>query len=153
MWLIPFILPILIPILLVPAIIGIYLLRKNATLSFQQMLGIFTLKPIVATPLWLSMIEIIANPTWRHPIPDFLVLAAPGIGITVLILWVYRTAVKEHVGAVLFILLLDSIRWRSSSAAVIVNRPYGSGILTLTSFVMPTIFAVITLMVAKASID
>lgn len=150
-----FIFPFLILILLVPLIIGISLLRNNLPLGFRHMLGTFTVKPIVATPFWFSMIEIIVAPNWRRPIPDFFVLAIPGIGLTLLILWIYRATVKKHVGLVLLVLLLDSMRWGSSSIGVVM---YQTGqqegtIMMFAGVVMPTIFAIAILMIISSQVE
>jgi hypothetical protein len=148
----PFILPVLLPIMLIPIIIGIMILRKSAAFSFSQMVGILTLKPLIATPLWLNSMEIIAQPSWGHPIPDFLVLTAPGIILTLVILLVYHSCLrKELAGAIVTLLILDGLRWSSSSLSITLDRTYGNAFMGILSFIMPTIFAIIALWLAKSS--
>jgi hypothetical protein len=152
MGVLPFILPILLPIMLIPIIISVIILRKATAFSFPQMVGIFTLKPLVATPLWLNSMEIIAQPSWRHPIPDFLVLTAPGIILTLAILLVYRSCLrKELAGVIMILLILDGIRWSSSSLSITLDRVYGNAFMGILSFVMPTVFAIAALWLAKSS--
>ncbi len=138
--------------MLIPIIIGIIILRKSAALSFSQMLGIFTLKPLIATPLWLNSMQIIAQPSWEHTIPDFFVLTAPGIILTLVILLVYHSCLhKQLAGALLILLIFDTIRWSSSTLSITLDRTYGNAFMGILSFVMPTIFAIVALWLAKVT--
>ena len=151
MWIVPILAPVLIPILIVPFIIGVRILLRSAPFSFAQMLGVFALKPLVTTPFWFQMMELVATKQSPRVLPDFVVLAAPGMMATLGILLVYRTALtRAYVPHLVLILILDCVRWSSSSYSVVANRPYGDGFSTVLCLVMPTIFAVVAWYQMKA---
>jgi hypothetical protein len=146
-----FLVPILFPILTLPLIIGIYLLTRASAFTFVRMLGVLTLKPIVATPLWLMIIAALGEAE-RAIVPnDFFLLAAPGIVLTIVILIIYRSTLRPAFAAHLTtILILDALRWASSSFAFVSRGAYGGAALGLLCFAMPTIFALVALWFARS---
>ena len=146
-----FLVPILFPILTLPLIIGIYLLTRANAFTFVRMLGVLTLKPIVATPLWLMIISALGEAE-RAIVPnDFFLLSAPGFVLTIVILIIYRSALRPAFAARLTaILVLDALRWASSSFAFVSRGAYGGAALGLLCFAMPTIFALVAFWFARS---
>ena len=145
-----FLVPTLFPILTIPLLVGIYLLTRATSFTFVRMLGVLTLKPIVATPLWLMIIAALGDAE-RAIVPnDFFLLAAPGIVLTIVILIIYRSALRpEFAAQMATILVLDGLRWASSSFAFVSRGAYGGAALGVLCFAMPTIFALVALWVAR----
>lgn len=149
---------VLTPILIVPLIIGIRILNRAPAGSFAQMCGLFTLKPILATPLMLSFAGAIGSGMRDlATLPIVLILAAPGIVISLVLLLIYRSAAwREGRELLFFLLLLDCIRWGSTTLAFALSRAPGlaggmEGVLGFTGIGMPTVFAIFAWMLAQTA--
>ena len=143
-----FIMPWLIP----PGIIGllIFIYGKYRANDFARWAALLTLKPLVATPLWLLISQ------WYQTShrgceadPAYFLTAAPGIGITLLLIFLFRKVVRGLRGkGVGVLLILDTIRWGNS--ILFYPQCYGignrlEGIVIYTGLVLPTIFALVVL--------
>lgn len=135
--------PFTFPLLLLPLIVGVYLLWHSSSSPLTYFAALLTLKPLLATPLWLALIELSVMPSWTHPIPDVVLHALPGLSLTILIVWICRASLKaQYAGRIATLLVLDTVRWSSSVLSQTMNRPYGSQLLFILSVSMPSVFAV-----------
>jgi len=144
----------LMPLFVLPLIVGIHLMRTSSPHTPVQMIAIFTLKPILATPILFSLIAIFGQSLPRSQLPLFVFCALPGVILTCAILFVYRAALRSAgAGPLLFILLCDGLRWGSTALgfAFAQGRPTsdlaGIGLLGVA---MPSLFALVALALAKA---
>ena len=64
-----------------PIILGLVLLIGHFRSDFGRFAGLLTLKPLVATPLWLLTLSPATSPSE----PNILLSVLPGIGLTLLI--------------------------------------------------------------------
>jgi hypothetical protein len=123
----------------IPAAAGLWLCinRRN---DIGRLGGLLTLKPLLATPIWLFILA-----TTSHPQTRFVLSLLPGACLTLLIVVTYRRLLYgPHAKIVWTWLSLDCIRWLSGC---LIYLPSGdtsmlclAGSLGLT---MPTIFAVV----------
>lgn len=150
---------VLTPILIVPLIVGSRILTWAPGGSFAQMCALFTLKPILATPLMLAFAGSLGSGMRDlATLPVVLILAAPGIVISLALLLIYRSAAwREGRELLFFLLLLDCIRWGSTTLALALSRAPGlagglEGVLGFTGIGMPTVFAIFAWMLAKAAL-
>ena len=143
-------LPYLLPLLFLPLLAGGYLFGRSAASPLTYFMALMTLKPLLATPLWLVMIQLSVTPSWAHPIPDVVLYALPGISLTLLITWTCRARLKgQSTSIITTLLILDTIRWGSSVLSQTLNRPYGSELLLLLSVSMPSVFAIVAWLIDR----
>jgi hypothetical protein len=139
--------PNLFPYLLPALIIGIYLIVKFKENDFARFAGIITLKPLIATPLWLLIFNWV---DYNFGIGELsfpiLLTALPGVGITLIIIIFFRSLFKSpYNNQVLVLLGGDTLRW--GSTFFIYSRSYtmntlGVGIIaTFMALALPTIVA------------
>ena len=136
---------ILITPVLLPAIVGFYLLRKYRAPHerIYRMGALFTLKPIVATPIWAALIL---------GTPSAILGLIPGIALTALIMWRFWPLFGSHRETVLKLLGWDAARYLNSALLVHASATYvGLNISALETInclgclglVLPSIFAVV----------
>ncbi len=134
---------------LIPAAVGLYLLISWPG-SLGLMAALLTLKPIVATPIWVAIIQGFSISTDRLQPAHFLSLL-PGAGLTLLIVLVFRPLFSgPQAGSALILVAIDCARWLNSFLLIL---PYGDnsgGILircisALLGLALPTVFAVVAL--------
>jgi len=143
--------PFVLPLLVLPLIIGGYLLSRSSPSPLTHFMALLTLKPLLATPLWLILAQLSVMPFWTHPIPDVLLQALPGISLTLLIVWVCRARLKgQPVGIITTLLVLDTLRWGSTVFSYTPDRPFGGESLFLLSLAMPSIFAVVAWLMSRS---
>ena len=144
------------PFLVLPLLVGIYLLIRSTSSPLNFFLGLMTLKPLIATPLWLYILgSFIFRPSYQTTILDVVRQALPGISLTLLILLICRTKLKgQSIFLIMALLILDTLRWGSS---VLIFTPFflrdgasetnGTSWLSLVSLSlsMPSIFAIVAL--------
>lgn len=153
------------PLFVLPLIVGIHLLRTSSPYTPVQMIAIFTLKPIVATPILFNLINMIGQSLSKSPLVLFVFCALPGVILTCAILFIYRAALPSAgAGPLLIILLWDGLRWGSTalgfalthggfalgvalSQAMPDSELVGMGVLGVA---MPSLFALVALVLAKA---
>jgi hypothetical protein len=108
------------PAYVLPLILGLttrFYFKKD---ELSRMAGWFSLKPILATPLWALMISI-GNSTHLSRDLQAALGLIPGIGLTLWIVWKYRHLLRTETGTVTLLLLGDALRWLNSFAWVIDN--------------------------------
>jgi hypothetical protein len=125
---------------MLPLIIGLALVRRTTTSGLSHLSGWLTLKPLVATPLWIALVAATSTGNWSRPSLAYGLTALPGVGLTIVLVWVFRAEVRwRPINPVWLLLVLDTLRWGSSfllgfdTAAAIY--------LVLMSLAMPTVFA------------
>ena len=82
------------PILMVPARLGIGLLTTNRNDPLSRMAAFFTLKPVVATPLWGAILIWTRSYNLNENGLAFLLSMLPGAILTLLIVWKFRPLVR-----------------------------------------------------------
>jgi hypothetical protein len=132
----------------VPGLAGVYLCVTRRS-RISRLAGLLTLKPILATPIWLAILGSDLSPAIVKPIASVL----PGMGLSLLIVVVYwRLLSDPNAGAARILLGLDCLRWLNSAALAFSSGGY---LFALTpsvvcifaplGLVLPTVFAVVAL--------
>lgn len=137
----------------IPAAIGLYLLtsRQNA---LGRLAGFLTLKPIIATPIWVGILSLLhASAVDAQSIALWSVL--PGASLTFLALVIFRRlflSLSPRFILAVFLILLDCLRWINSGLLTFTaSLPYNrttdtfTGIFALIGLIFPTAYAVIAL--------
>ncbi len=154
-------------LLIIPLIIGIVLLTRYGKDKLLQLVAWFTLKPLVAYPIWalirlsISPIRIGLQPSPSNPLNDYrLDLKAsgwaliPSVILTLAIIYIFRKSFKS-ISARVF-LLGDILRWLYTFAVSILifnfptNPPYFGLVLVAIGFLIPSIYAIIALIFANS---
>jgi hypothetical protein len=131
-----------IQVMIIPALIGIlllgkYLLSKSAGRRFDLIAALLTLKPLVATPIWLMILnELFLSPDFTHAWRVALSIV-PGAGLTAFIVLVFRSSfTASGISRTRLLLMLDCIRWLNSFFLVILFST-----LALSDFFLPVIMS------------
>lgn len=136
-----------------PLLLGILILAKKHKNALLWYAGLLTLKPVVATPIWYAV-------SYNRSSSSWLTLALPGVGLTVILTLLCRTAFFNIAtsGMARKLLMLDTLRWGSSWLWAMLLRESSSDTsvtflfcsLGLLALAMPTIFAAVaTIVVGK----
>jgi len=134
-----------------PAGLGLYL-WLNRPHALGRMAALLTLKPILATPLWLAILS--AEP---QPSPLRAGLSAlPGLTLTLLIVWACRSVFSGSTAGPAWSLLgLDGLRWLNSAAlALTVSGRYSQAtgslacLMAQIGLALPSLFALAALAVS-----
>ena len=139
----------------VPAVIGLYLVLKRPS-DLSLMAGILTLKPIITTPVWFSMMGRLSAADPLQPTHFLSIL--PGAGLTLIIALAFRHLFSgPRSGDAGVLLTLDCARWFNS---FLILLPYGNTglgalacIFSLVGLALPTIFAFVALTLSLARIQ
>ncbi len=135
----------------IPAAIGLYLVANRRN-DLSLMAGLLTLKPIIATPLWLVIISSLQGSTVGDAlIPLGSIL--PGASLTVLALAIFRPLFfGSRSTSARMLIVLDCIRWINSCLLTGANfRPYKDAIgplaciFALIGLIFPTAYSVVAL--------
>ena len=133
---------------ILPLIIGLALVHRAPGVS--RLAGWLTLKPVLATPLWFLLGAATFRGDWSRPSLAYAVTALPGVGLTLVLVWVFRSVVRWRANGPLWLLLvLDTLRWGSSFLFGLVEAAKLS--LLMVSLAMPTVFALCAWMVCAES--
>jgi len=104
------------PAFVLPVIAGPVILRFFRDDPLRGPAAAFTLKPLVATPLWLLFLLNLGDPGPGYQTSP--VTMIPGIGLTLVILYAYRHLFRTERNIFLLLLGADAIRWLYSFAAL-----------------------------------
>jgi hypothetical protein len=138
----------IVPIFIVPAIVGFYLLVSSRGNGLRRMAGWLTLKPIVATPIWIAILDSITS-RWDASI---ILTIIPGAGLTLLIMLAFQPLLfgPQRSSTAWWLIKLDCVRWINSfvllaleptpSGSLLAPVVCGTVVLGLT---MPTLFAIV----------
>jgi hypothetical protein len=125
---------------ILPLIIGLALVWRTTTSGLSHLCGWLTLKPLVATPLWLVLVAATFTGNWSRPSLAYGLTAIPGIGLTIMLVWIFRAEIDWRPSSPIWLLLvLDTLRWGSSFLLGLHTAEVIS--LILISLAMPTVFA------------
>ena len=131
---------ILVLVMALPALVGVILLlaylrsARGGDDRLVLLAALLTLKPIVATPIWLFILNLSAYPLPSLPLAVLLSLL-PGVGLTAVILVLFRPMFMEPGRTPPRILLaLDCVRW----VAIYCILP-----MAYFGMVLPSIFALV----------
>ncbi len=136
------------PIFILPVILGLLVLIKYRSFRICQAAGIFTLKPIIATPIWGALLFL----SWNNEVPYYLTLL-PGAIFTITIVFSFRRLFLTNPRIFTLLLLTDVLRWLMSFtlASSPGQRPFNfSGstqFITLSAYVFPSIYAMMALFI------
>jgi len=100
------------PAFVLPLIAGIAILIYFRGDPIRGLAGAFTMKPVLATPVWLYIILTITEVGNRGSPPTLI----PGIGLTLLLLYLFRRLFRTERKAFLLLLAGDAVRWLYSLA-------------------------------------
>ncbi len=118
------------PALVIPAIVGLFILLKFRTDRTARAIGWYTFKPVIATPLWAVLVMASA----------FFPLGwIPGATLTVFLWTRYKSVLKPMGTSCYWLLLLDVARWVISG--VILPMSMGRGPFLVLALGLPTVFA------------
>jgi hypothetical protein len=133
----------------IPMGIGFYLVLTRPN-RLSLMAGLLTLKPIVATPIWLAILANSFNSVpHRIELAHFLSVL-PGASLTLAVVIVFRSLFSgPRAGIARTLLVLDCARWLNSFFMVLPFSSRGNGvfgvILALLGLTLPTVFAIVAL--------
>ena len=133
----------------IPAAMGYYLYGYPPG-QLSRMAGLLTLKPIVTTPIWATIIYFFLPYSIDRLEPAHWLTILPGAGVTIMIVFMYRHLFSGPTASSATVLLvLDCIRWLNSFLLIL---PYGGGtngplscLFAFVGLAMPSVFAVVAL--------
>ena len=137
------------PLLLMPAVIGIVLLAAYGRDPLSRMAASFTLKPVVAAPLWGAILIWTGSFNRNGSDPAFLLSMLPGGILTLFIVWKFRSLFRGPQPHWAWILLgLDGVRWSNSLFFSSSPHPVLGMVSVGVATMMPTLYALVALAVA-----
>jgi hypothetical protein len=107
-----------IPAYILPVIIGSILLARSKTNQLSRLAGVFTLKPLVATPIWL-FIYLYTHLEGLPVVIEVFFLLLIAVGLTGLIVLVFKPLLKTETKMVSVLLVMDSLRWLNTALYLI----------------------------------
>ena len=99
------------PAYVLPLILGPIILTLFRRDDVSRMAGWFTMKPLLATPLWAMMLAWGENANVSQEFKAVMGLI-PGIGLTLWIIWNYRHVLRTDTEIVILLLIGDALRCR-----------------------------------------
>ena len=138
------------PLLLMPAVIGIVILAAYGRDPLSRMAAFFTLKPVVASPLWGAILIWTRSHNLNESDPAFLLSMLPGAILTLLIVWKFRSLFRGAQSRWAWTLLgLDGVRWSNSLFLSSSPHPVLGMVSVGIATAMPTLYALVALAVAS----
>jgi len=126
------------PLLLPPGLIGLFILIKYRSSKFAKFTGLLTLKPLIATPIWFYIYNVYSrnyNTCEIHP--AYIFTALPGLGITILLVLFFSKELFGRNRKLVYILIfLDTIRWSNS----VIFFPHCPPLHELWKVIFPALF-------------
>ena len=136
------------PLLLMPAVIGIVLLAAYGRDPLSRMAAFFTLKPVVASPLWGAILVWTGSYNLNGSDPAFLLSMLPGAILTLWIVWIFRSLFRGPQSRWALILLgLDGVRWSNSLFFSWSPHPVLGMVSASIATMLPTLYAFVALAV------
>jgi hypothetical protein len=133
------------PAYVLPIIIGPVILRVFAGDPLGKMAGVFTLKPLVATPIW-ALIVVMGNDSKLSPDIRELLTLIPGIGLTLILVLVFRRLFETERNIAFILLGADALRWLTTFVFVKSHGDPGDA-LYVAALIMPNAYAVLALVI------
>ncbi len=144
-----------VPALILPLILGIIILFAYRT-RLGRLLAAFSLKPVIATPLWASLIAwAISYPNLAETNSPLITLSLlPGVVLTLIIVLIFKDLYRPVRGIPYLFLALDLFRWLDTYAMVRSLYPDGISLLfialALGAILLPSAYAVLALAFLRA---
>lgn len=129
-----------------PIILGIRLFLRTDDPYFSRFAGLLTLKPLLATPIWMM----IGSATATAPRAPIVLTLLPGIGLTVLLLIAYKDVLRDETTrqSAIVLLVLDCVRWINSFIMLLSASTPASGLLIFVAIALPGVFALVASWIA-----
>lgn len=136
------------PAFVLPVIAGIILPIYFRDDPIHGLAEAFTLKPLIATPVWLYILLTLAPPG-KTASPVTLI---PGIGLTLVIVYAFRGLFRTETKTFLILLGADAIRWLYSFAYLRLatgtfNEPIVENPLYLIGLILPNAYATLAFVI------
>jgi hypothetical protein len=132
---------------ILPCLLGIRILGQSSD-DFSRLASWLTLKPLIATPIWFFLVDATFSGDWSRPGPAYVLTALPGIGITLIIVLIFRSVVQSHPSGIRMLLALDTLRWGSSFLMGLLPGSIKL-LLAFIALAMPTVFALFAQVISK----
>ncbi len=134
------------PALLLPLIVGMIILISSRGDRFGRFAGLFTLKPLVATPIWAFILSL--PPGWESASAIQQVLSLiPGFGLSLIIVLAFRDLFRSATLFACIFLAVDVIRWLNTYLWLR-NVNHDGGFLLLAC-VLPSAYALMALVILR----
>lgn len=117
------------PAFLLPLTCGLLILWRYRQNSVERLAGIFTIKPLIATPIWALIASLVTSSrsTWTSsPLygstydssylstPLYWLTLVPGLGLTIAILCLFRHLYRGKSMSAFVLLGCDVVRWTTT---------------------------------------
>jgi hypothetical protein len=144
----------IVPIFIVPTIVGFYLLVSYPGGGLKRMAGWLTLKPLVATPLWIGILNSITN----RSDGSIILTIIPGAGLTLFIILAFKPLLfgPERSSTAWWLIRLDCVRWINSFVLLVLQPTPSKSLLApvvcgtvVLGLTMPTLFAIFALVATR----
>lgn len=143
------------PALVLPLILGIIVLRMPAADRFARFAGWFTLKPVLATPIWAFVLSLGAR-TWMSAPSQTNVNAGliPAISLTLIIVLIFRDQFRSAPLLTGIFLAADVGRWLSTYLWLSSVNLTGLFLflrlgLEFLAFALPSAYAIMALIIVE----
>ncbi len=135
------------PAFVLPLIIGPIILRLFHDDELSKIAGVFTLKPLVATPLWALTLALFGKSTPPEDIAQVLSLI-PAIGLTAAIVWRFKHSFKTDARIASVLVGADAVRWLNTFAWMQFGaHPRITDPFLLAGWILPNAYAVMALVI------
>lgn len=134
------------PAFVLPLILGPIILRSFGADTLSRMAGWFSMKPLLATPLWALIVTLEGRTTF-HQALDAAPTLIPGIGLTLWIVWRYRHLLRTELALVILLIVMDVPRWLNSFAWLTIDSSADSPFY-VAGLILPNAYAAISLAIA-----
>jgi hypothetical protein len=135
------------PAFILPILIGPIILRVFRRDNLRRLAGLFTLKPVLATPLWAAAYLVGDTLTGSYWI-GYALSMLPALVLTLLIVRSCRQAFATDRSMALLLLAGDAVRWLNTLAWQVLSEDIGFSTLDpyyLAGLILPNLYALMAL--------
>jgi hypothetical protein len=137
----------ILPAFTLPVIIGPILLLKFRD-ELGKMAAWFTLKPLLATPLWIVSLFMIDSSSSLNPKILQTLTMLPAILLTLLLVLRFRKVIPMESKSAAVLIILDALRWLNTYIWLATGgKPYLQDPFLLAGWILPNLYAVIALVI------
>lgn len=130
-----------------PVVVGPVILLSHRDDALARLAGVFTLKPLAATPLWALIVTLRPDIfSSAQQTTSLLLTLVPGIGLTLLIVWAFRQVYKLEPIRACVLLGADVIRWLSTFVMVLM----GPTLFFVVPLIIPSAYAILAAVIVSA---
>lgn len=98
------------PAYVLPLVLGPIILRTFRKDPLARFAGFFSMKPVVATPLWILLGISFSDLNFPGRLLQLQTIIV-GLGLTLILMWEFRALLKSERKTVFLLLACDSVRW------------------------------------------